>query len=294
MGKPATGVRRSYRARARHVLANLLAAALLLLPPANAADLQSKSVEAFNHYVQLTEAQMEAPRAARQPFLWVDRLPPERRAAAYAQLRDGIVVIERLETLDKGKQVDVPGGLVHHWIGTVFIPGATLAQTLSLEQDYNHHQQYFSPDVLRSKILRHDGNDFLIQMRFYKKKVITSILDTEHDVHYTAVDSTRASSRSRTTRIQEVDDAGKKEERLEPEGHDRGFLWRMNTYWRFEQKDGGTYVESQSISLSRDIPAGLGFLVGSFVTSVPRESLSFTLSTTRAAVLSRISAHTSS
>ena len=100
-------------------------------------------------------------------------------------------------------------------------------------------------------------------------------------------------SRSHTTRIQEVENAGKSDERLEPEGHDRGFLWRMNTYWRFEEKDGGTYVESQSISLTRDIPTGLGFLVAPFATSVPRESLTFTLATTRAAVLERIGARVS-
>jgi hypothetical protein len=65
----------------------------------------------------------------------------------------------------------------------------------------------------------------------------------------------------------------------------------MNTYWRFEEKDGGTYVESESISLTRDIPTGLGLLVGPFVNSIPRESLTFTLATTRSAVLERIAEH---
>jgi hypothetical protein len=180
--------------------------------------------------------------------------------------------------------------MIHHWIGTVFIPGATLAQTLALEEDYDHHREYFGPDVMRSKILRHDGNDFLIEMRLYKKKLITTVLDTEHEVHYTMVDTTHAWSRSRTTRIQEVDNAGEVDERLEPVGHDRGFLWRMNTYWRFEEKNGGTYVECQSISLTRDIPIGLGWLIEPYVTSVPRESLTFTLATTRSAVLRRIGA----
>jgi hypothetical protein len=146
--------------------------------------------------------------------------------------------------------------------------------------------------VMRSKILRHNGDDFTIAMRLYKKKVITTVLDTEHEVHYRFVDSTHAWSRSRTTRIQEVDDAGEKDERREPAGHDRGFLWRMNTYWRFEEKDGGTYVECQSISLTRDIPTGFGWLIGPYVSSVPRESLTFTLATTRSAVLKRIDART--
>ena len=264
---------------------------LLLSAPTYGTELKQQTTEAFDRYVRLTDQQIQAQEANHAPFLWLDALPPERRAAVLADLRGGKVVIERLETLDGGKRVDIPGGMIHHWIGTVFIPGATLAQTLALEQDYDHHQEYFRPDVVRSKIMRRDGNDFQVLLRFHKKKVVTSVLDTEHDVHYSLIDSTHAASRSRTTRVQEVENAGEADERLEPEGHDRGLLWRMNTYWRFEERDGGTYVESQSISLTRDIPTGLGWLVGPFVHSIPRESLTFTLGTTRSAVLQRIAAH---
>jgi hypothetical protein len=269
----------------------ILALSCSLAVPAWVEDLEQKTVDRFQHYVELTEAQMDAQSRRQGPYLWVERLGQDRRATADAQLRAGEVVIGRLETPDPGGHLNpmtVPDGIIHHWIGTVFIPGATLAQTLALAQDYDHHQDYFRPDVMRSKILRHDGNDFTIALRLCKKKVITTVLDTEHEVHYEMVDSTRAWSRSQTTRIQEVENAGEKDERLEPPGHDRGFLWRMNTYWRFEQKDGGTYVECQSISLTRDIPAGLGWLIGPYVTSVPRQSLTFTLATTRTAVLGRI------
>ena len=263
----------------------------VLTGPAAAADLQPQTVEAFSRYVKATEAQIDTEFAHRDSYLWIERLPGDRRAAAYAELREGKVVIARLETLDQGKTIRVPDGMIHHWIGTVFIPGVTLEQTLALEEDYNHHQDYFRPDVMRSRILRHDGDDFVIQLRFLRKKVITAVLDTEHEVHYSKVDLARAWSRSHTTRIQEVDNAGKPDERLEPEGHDHGFLWRMNTYWRFEEKDGGTYVECQSISLTRHIPAGFGWMIEPFVTSIPRESLTFTLATTRSAVLDRIASH---
>lgn len=271
----------------------LLAFATVFAPIACGADLQQQTLEAFKHYVSLVEAQIDSGLANQDKFLWVEKLSEDRRGAAYAELRDGQVVIERLETLDQGTQVSVPNGMIHHWIGTVFIPGATLAQTLSLEEDYDHHQEYFRPDVMRSKILRHNGNDFLVLLRLHKKRIITTIFDTEHEVHYAMVSPTRAWSRSRTTRIQQVDEAGQPGEHLKPEGQDDGFLWRMNTYWRFEEKDGGTYVECQSISLTRDIPSGLGWMIGPFVTSIPRESLTFTLATTRAVVLQRIAKPTS-
>lgn len=275
-----------------------IALSLLLLcvvaPCANPDDLQPKTVVAFDQYVQQAEAEGDAQPLSGNGFLWIERLPQNQRAVAESQLRAGEVVIEHLDAEapdgreERNKPVEVPGGMIHHWIGTVFIPGASLRQTLALEEDYDQHAEYFRPDVLRSKILRHNGNDFTIEMRLYKKKVIATVLETEHQVHYENVDATHARSRSVAIRIQEVENAGEANEKLDPVGHDRGFLWRMNTYWRFEEKDGGTYVECQSISLTRDIPTGLGWLIGPYVTSVPRESLTFTLATTRSAVMKRV------
>ena len=275
----------------QRLLAFIFAACLALPAPASAADLQPQTAKAYDRYIELTGAQVTAELAQSGPYLWVERLPPAQRATAQEQLRNGQLVIERLETLDSGKPIPTPGGIIHHWVGTVFVPGATLGQTLSFMQDYDHKVEYFKPDIVRSKILRHEGDDYFVMLRFYKKKIITTVIDTDQEVHYHVVDSTHAYSRSRTTRVQEVDNAGKSDEKLEAEGHDRGFMWRMNTYWRFEEKDGGTYVECQAISLTRDIPTGLGWMVGSLVTSVPRESLTFTLTTARAALLQRTAQH---
>ena len=269
----------------RPVLALILAGSLLAPAPVAASELKQETIAAFDHYVRLTEAGIDGELAKGTPFLWVDGLTDTRRDGAKAELRAGHAVIERLETLDDGKHIYVPDGLIHHWIGTVFIPGATLAQTLALVEDYDRHQEYYHPDVMRSKLLAHTGNDYRIYLRFYKKKVLTSVLDTEHEVHYSVVDATHAWSRSRSTRINEVEDAGEADERVKPEGHDRGFLWRIYTYWRFEQKDGGTYVECQSVSLTRSVPTWLGWLIGPYVESVPRESLTFTLGATRTALL---------
>ena len=282
---------------ARQAAAMLLAGMCALAgpPPAKAADLDVSTAEAYANYVQLTEKQIGNGLAAHAPFLWVESLPTGKRAEVESCLRVGEVVIERLDARDRNsgnalaKPISVPGGMIHHWIGTVFIPGATLAETLAFEQDYDHHASFFEPDVQRSKILQHERDDFVVQLRFERKKLITAVFDTEHEGHYHFADATHAWSRSRTTRIREVDDPGGPHERLEPEGHDRGFLWRMNTYWRFEGKNDGVYVECQSVSLTRDIPTGLGWLIGAYVTSVPRESLTFTLATTRSAVLQRIS-----
>src|SRR5271170_1069620 len=201
--------RHAYRA-----LALLFAACLALPLPVTGADLQPQTAQAYDRYIQLTSAQVNSELVQRGPYLWVERLPPEQRAAYEEQLRNGQLVIERLDTLDSGKTIPVPGGIIHHWIGTVFVPGATLEQTLSFMQDYDHKVEYFKPDIVRSKILRHDGDDYFVLLRFYKKKIITTVIDTDQEVHYHVLDGTHAYSRSRTTRVQEVENAGKSDERL--------------------------------------------------------------------------------
>jgi hypothetical protein len=287
IGEPDSRRAKQITSAGRIAVALLAGLALIVAPPAHSAELEPQTVAASDRYVQLTEKQINAAPRDGSTFLWLNRLPESRRNAAYAQLRQGQVLIEQVETLDNGQPITIPGGMVHHWIGTIFVPGATLAQTLALLKDYDHQAEYYKPDVMRSRILEHTGDDFRIYLRFYKKKVLTSVLDTQHEVHYTTVDATQAWSRSRSLHIREVENPGKADEKLRPEGDDRGLLWKMYTYWRFEEKGGGTYVECQSVSLTRDIPTGLGWLVGPYVNSVPRESLTFTLTATRAALLRR-------
>jgi len=170
----------------------------------------------------------------------------------------------------------------------VFIPKATLRQTLDFVQDYDRHQDSYKPEVLRSRLVSRQGTDFKIYYRLRKHKVITVTLNTDHDVHYFPVDAAHCYSRSYSTRIAEVADADTPQEREKPVGHDGGFLWRMNSYWRFEEKDGGVFVECESVSLTRDIPTGLGWMIRPFITGVPKESLQMTLGSTRTGVDARV------
>jgi len=254
-------------------------------PEVMSADLRPKTVEAFDRYVQLTEARINREVSQTEKFLYLDELPPPRRSEVLAALKRGEIFMERLQTLDaSGHTMEAPEAIIHHWLGTVFVPGANLPQTIALVQDYDHHQDIYKPEVVGSRLIGHTGNDFQIYYRLRKKKVITVTLNTYHDVHYFPVDSTHWYSRSYSTRIAEVANADTPNEREKPIGHDEGFLWRINSYWKFEEKDGGVYVECESISLTRDIPTGLGWLITPFVTSIPRESLEMTMGSTRAAL----------
>jgi hypothetical protein len=256
-----------------------------------AVDLEPKTLEAFNHYSQLTEARIDKDIARQGAFLYVEGLPEPQRSQIRASLRKGDIYMDRLETHDaSGSTLDAPDGLIHHWIGAVFIPGVGLRQVLDVVQDYDHHQDIYKPEVVRSRLIQHNGNDYQIYYRLVKKKVITITLNTNHDVKYFPIDATHCRSSSIATRIAEVADAGTPSEHEKPVGHDGGFMWRLNSYWRFEEQDGGVYVEAESISLTRDIPMGLGWMLRPFVTTIPRESLLMTLGSTRSAVEARAQA----
>src|SRR5579859_59281 len=250
------------------------------------ADLEAKTLEAYSRYVQATEARVKKEMTRPGAFLYIDGLPSPLGMQARQRLKKGEIFMDRLESRDaSGRAIDIPHGLIHHWIGAVFIPRTTVRQAIELAQDYNHHQGIYKPEIVRSKLLSHDGNDFKIFYRVRKHKVITVTLNTEHDVHYFPVDAAHEYSRSASTRIAEVENAGEPNESEKPVGHDGGFLWRIDSWWRWEEQDGGIYVECESVSLTRDIPTGLGWLIRPFVTSIPKESLEDTLGSTRAALL---------
>jgi len=259
---------------------------ILLTESLHAEQLKPETVAAFDHYVELSEQRMELEVRSR-PFLRIDGLPGKDWDAALSRLKTGEVVVERMETLDQGRKISVPSGLIHHWIGTVFIPGVTLAQTVTFLQDYDDRAKFYAPAVERSKLIQRSGDNFKMYMRLREKKILTIVLDTDYDITYTSLGPDRTMCRSVTTRLAQVENDGQKDEFSKPVGNDSGFMWRLNTYWRMKQRDGGTYVQLEAISLSRDIPAALVWLIGPFVNRFPRESLEFTLGRTREGLLGK-------
>ncbi|HEY6267036.1 MAG TPA: hypothetical protein VIX11_01960 [Candidatus Acidoferrum sp.] len=249
--------------------------------------LKTETQAAFDRYAKLVESRNEAELKRNTNLLWIDGLPEAQRAEAYAELKRGDVKMQKLEILDNQKPIECPGGMIHHWTGVVFIPGARVEDVLGALQDYDRHAVYYAPDVERSKIESREGDHFRVFLRFRRHKVITVVLNTEHDVQYFHDVPGKAHSRSSAVRIAEVENAGKSDEREKTPGEDGGFMWRMETWWRMEERDGGVYVQSEVASLTRDIPTGLGWMIKPFVTGIPKESLTFTLEATRRAVEKR-------
>jgi hypothetical protein len=254
-------------------------ATLLLAIAATAAgaELHPDTLQSFNRYVRATETRRDAERG--DTFLWIDRITGDRRATFLRTLSRGDVVIERLETRDRGGRIDIPSGIVHHWIATVFIPRVGLATVVDLAEDYDRHAEIFQPVVNRSRLVRRDGSRFDIYYRFLQKYVITVVMDVYSEARFTTIDLSRVEARVYSNRIVEVDNAGLADERTSQPDDGHGYLWRLNTYCRFQERDGGVYIEFETLSLTRDLPIGVGWIIRPFVTRVPRESLVFTLET---------------
>ena len=249
--------------------------------------LRVATVRAFQAYVAGTESE-NSQSLGQGPFLWLDGLPEGERKTAFAQLMRGEVVIERVGGTKGEGRAEAPGGMIHDWKGIVFVPDAKLDDVLKVLEDYDHESIYYAPDVEKSKIESHSGDQYRVFLRFRRHKIVTVVLDTEHDVTYYRDSATREHSRSSAVRIAQVVDPGSSEEREQTPGEDAGFLWGMETWWRMEERDGGVYIQNQVVTLTRDIPTGLGWLIEPFITSIPKETLEFTLGATRKAVLARI------
>jgi hypothetical protein len=249
---------------------------LLLLAAAPAwvmAQPSSDATAAFNSYVARVEARLAAERQSPASFL---------AAVDYARLRQGELIIDQITT---GAGMELPGALLHDWRGTAFVAGGKAADFERLMENFNAYSQIYSPQVLSARVLALDGDHFQATMRVRQKHVLTVVMDTDYDVVFGRLDAAHRYSISRSTRIAEIDAPGTAHERALGPGEDHGFLWRMNTYWSCVERDGGLYIQIESVSLSRSIPVGLGWAIGPFIESVPRDSLEFTLRATRDALL---------
>lgn len=247
--------------------------ALLMTGTSGASELKPKTAKAFQHYEEVTEVRINSELAHPEQFLFLDSLPEEKRKEEMARVKNGQVYVQPLITKENDKKIEIPDGLAHHWIAVGFIPKARLEQVIGVEEDFNHHADFFKPDVQRSELLSRDGEHFHVYFRFYRKAIVTVVYNTEFDVDFTRSDPTHEYSIGKATRIAEVKNPGESNEHEEPVGKDRGYLWKLDLYTRFLQVDDGVYVQIEFLALSRSVPVIFAWLVNPYIKSVPREYL---------------------
>ena len=255
----------------------ILLSALAWPVSASARSPDPAALAAWDAYVKATERRIDAELARGEPFLVEDIVAPGKGTRARGAAAGDAVFVFRMPIPPGGGSTAHPDdALLHHWLGSVFVPGVGVADVIAFVQDYDHHAGKF-PDAVGSRLLSRQGDRFDVFLKLRRTKVITVYYNTEHRVDYKVHGPERASSRSIGTKVAELKDVGTSAEREKTPQEDRGFMWRLNSYWRFLAVPGGVVVECESVSLSRDIPTGLGWLVGPFVNSIPHESLEQTL-----------------
>jgi hypothetical protein len=239
------------------------------------AELKPETTAAYQKYIAALDTEMTAQDHSQSGFLWIDRDPARQQA-----VRRGEIITQKVKSLS------VPEGMIQHWVGGVFIPGTTLAQVKRVDQDYADYEKIYGPDVTRVKVLSHNGDHFVVSYRITKTKVLTAVMDTVHVVDFLPLGETKMAVQSRSESVRQVENAGKPSERELAEGEGSGFLWAMNSYWRMQERDGGVYVECEAITLSRDVPFGLGTFIDPILQSFAEESLKKTIEAKRQAVAS--------
>ena len=267
------GSRHSFRTL-RALIVMLLYWGCLVAPSlSHGAELRQDTLFYWDAYVDAARPQM----ASQTPFLWVDQKPERLQ-----RVRDGEIVVS---SVGKENPKPVASGLIHDWVGAAFLPNVSITEVLSAARDYSNYKEYYKPTVVDSRLLSKYGPCESYSMRVVNKEVVgETALDMEYESCYFKIDDRRWYSTTRTTRVQEIRHLGRPDEQELPPDHGSGYVWRLYSVAKFEQRDGGTYVEVEAIALSRDIPTALRWVVNPIVRRVSRNSMLVSLQQMKEAV----------
>lgn len=236
----------------------------------HAASLEPATSKSWEEYVESANTRMAQRLSPGKSFLWVDESRDR-----LAKVRAGEIVVSQVAPQGSKR---VQAGLIHHWVGAVFISQVTLRNVLQAARDYSRYKEWYKPTVIDSRIIASDDTQDRFSMRVVAGSLfLKTKLDTDYESRYVHVDEQRVYSVSRTTRIQEIEVYGSAAQRVRREGEGNAIVWRLFNITRYAERDGGVYLEIEALGLSRDIPASLRWLVEPIVDRFSREALSTTL-----------------
>jgi len=256
-----------------------IAAMLLALPAVYAAELKPETLAAWDQYIQTANLHMQRRLQPTGRFLWIDETPDLAR-----RVHSGEIVASPIGERSPRK---IPNGLIHHWIGAAFVSHAGLADIFAVVQAFDRYKEFYAPLVVDSKPMGRGASDFRFSMVLLNKALFSkTALDCECKASYSRLDSKRWYSVGSSTRIRQIEDYSQPGEHELAPDVGAGYIWRLYSLSRFEERDGGVYIEVEAIALSRDIPVTLRWLADPIVRRVSRSSLLTSLQQTRTAVAS--------
>jgi len=243
--------------------------------------LKKQTLAAWDEYIHWVSFRSEM-RAKQSPFLWISEVPPRQ-----AEVHAGHIAVWRQATDQSTK---VPYGLIHDWMGAVFVPKATISEVLAVTRSYDHYAQIYAPAVVAARELSSLGPDDRFSMTLMHKALfVTAAVKGEYEAQYVQVDTDHWYSIARSTRLEAIQNFGQLDMRVLPEDQGPGYIWRLCNFARFEQSRDGVYIEMEALGLSRDVPFLLRWLIDPFIEQLARNSIYATLEETRKAVLLKFS-----
>jgi hypothetical protein len=255
-----------------------LTAFLVFLLPVCAASLKKETTDVWEEYIQAANIRIRDGVNLGKPFLWADQSPDR-----VAKVRGGEIIVSPV-----GPNIpkEIPSGLIHDWVGAVFIANTNFEQVLPVLRDYGSYKDFYQPGVIASKPLTLSDAEDRFTMLLANKSLFRKIaFDSDYRSSQFQVNDRRRYTIAQTTRIQEIAEYGTASQHTLPADEGTGLVWRLVSVTRFEARDGGVYIEIEAIVLSRDIPGSLSWLVKPMVRRVAKASLTNTLQQTRDAVL---------
>lgn len=232
---------------------------------ADAADLKPASIEAYDKY---------AATASREFLGRAQKLASGSRCDGVMSARAG-----------GGDGIhNVPDGLVHHWVGTAFVKGATVRQVSAVARDYASYAKVYE-SVRSAKVISQQGDDYRVLIRLREGVGrITAVLDVRSSVTYRPVNSTAVLATSQSEEIRQIENDGRPDEKILPAGRDDGYLWRAHTFTYFGEGEGGVFVVMETLGLTRRFPRGSGWLFEPIARRLGRKSVEGSLGEFLAAI----------
>lgn len=240
----------------------LLSATFLLLAQF-LTSLQPATVAGFDEYFAKVEAEMKAKAAKPDNF---------------ANRQQGIFP----HSTGKG----VGNGMLHDWSAVAFLPGVKKQQAVDIILGFEKHSSIY-PEVAMGKIDRQEGTRIWGSHRIRRKKIVEIVLDVNYQVDQLPTLPNRFASRSVAMNVTEVENVGTPNEKRLAEDKNHGYLWRLNGFWILEETPDGLWMECRSVSLSRDTPNGLGWIIKPMIRDLPKQSLEDLMAATKKAILDK-------
>lgn len=235
--------------------------------------LSPQTVTAFDHYADTVESSLKLRWQGKKNFFYI-----EDDAQTKTVVLGGELYIKQMTNAP----VEIPNGLIHDWLGAIYIPNTSLDRVLNILQDFDKHKKIY-PEVADSRTIRRSRNEVVGYWRLQKKGLVPIILNVEQNARYQQVSPGKWTCKAYARKITEVDTGLFKSGRTFPLGEGHGYLWRLYSYWSLEAFHNGVLAECRTLSLSRDIPPGLSWAVGPYVQKMPQDSITSTLKHTREA-----------